>query len=65
MKKLTAVLILILASACGTFRVPGAGLSLTGNDPLQWVSRYKIEDARAASATAMQHDPPDPLAAQC
>jgi len=31
MKKLIAVLILILASACTSLHTPGAGLSLTGN----------------------------------
>jgi hypothetical protein len=54
---------LILASSCRTALNSHVGI-VTG-DPIAWAQKFKIEDARAASATAMQHDPPDPFAAQC
>jgi hypothetical protein len=53
---------LILASSCGTLN---SQVGIVTGDPIAWAQKFKIEDARAASATAMQHDPPDPFAAQC
>jgi len=62
MKKIVALLALILASSCGTLN---SHVGIVTGDPIAWAQKFKIEDARAASATAMQHDPPDPFAAQC